>query len=47
MARATRFYREAFFWDRMRDGRPVILPGDGRRLMQFITSRTWWRPAWE
>ena len=30
------FYREAFFWDRMRDGRPVILPGDGRRLMQFI-----------
>jgi len=30
------FYREAFFWDRMRDNRPVILPGDGRRLMQFI-----------
>ncbi len=30
------FYREAFFWDRMRDGRPVILPGDGRRLMQFV-----------
>jgi 2'-hydroxyisoflavone reductase len=30
------YYREAFFWDRMRDDRPVILPGDGRRLMQFI-----------
>jgi nucleoside-diphosphate-sugar epimerase len=28
-------YREAFFWDRLRAGRPVILPGDGRRLMQF------------
>jgi hypothetical protein len=22
------FYREAFFWDRMRKGRPIILPGD-------------------
>jgi nucleoside-diphosphate-sugar epimerase len=30
------FYREAFFWDRLRDGRPIIVPGDGRRLMQFI-----------
>ncbi|MCC6861549.1 MAG: NAD-dependent epimerase/dehydratase family protein [Bryobacterales bacterium] len=30
------FYREAFFWDRMRDKRPVIIPGDGRRLMQFV-----------
>jgi nucleoside-diphosphate-sugar epimerase len=30
------FYREAFFWDRLRDGRPIILPGDGRRLMQFV-----------
>src|SRR5215470_17546240 len=30
------YYREAFFWDRMRDNRPVILPGDGRRLMQFL-----------
>lgn len=29
------FYREQFFWDRVRDKRPVILPGDGRRLMQF------------
>jgi 2'-hydroxyisoflavone reductase len=30
------FYREAFFWDRMRDNHPIILPGDGRRLMQFV-----------
>jgi 2'-hydroxyisoflavone reductase len=29
------FYREAFFWDRLRAGRPVIIPGDGHRLMQF------------
>jgi nucleoside-diphosphate-sugar epimerase len=30
------FYREAFFWDRLRDKRPIIMPGDGRRLMQFV-----------
>ncbi len=30
------YYREAFFWDRLREGRPIILPGDGRRLMQFV-----------
>jgi len=30
------FYREAFFWDRFRAGRPVILPSEGHRLMQFI-----------
>ena len=30
------FYREAFFWDRLRDNRPIILPGDGHRLMQFV-----------
>lgn len=29
------FYREAFFWDRLRAGRPIIIPGDGGRLMQF------------
>jgi nucleoside-diphosphate-sugar epimerase len=33
------YYREAFFWDRLRDGRPIILPGDGRRLMQFVHVR--------
>ena len=30
------YYREAFFWDRLRDNRPIIIPGDGRRLMQFV-----------
>jgi 2'-hydroxyisoflavone reductase len=30
------YYREAYFWDRLRAGRSVILPGDGRRLMQFV-----------
>ncbi len=30
------YYREAFFWDRIRDGRQVIVPSDGRRLMQFV-----------
>ncbi|MBM3774728.1 MAG: NAD-dependent epimerase/dehydratase family protein, partial [Acidobacteria bacterium] len=29
------FYREAFFWDRLRLNRPIIVPGDGHRLMQF------------
>jgi nucleoside-diphosphate-sugar epimerase len=29
------FYREAFFWDRIRLDRPVIVPGNGDRLMQF------------
>ena len=30
------FYREAFFWDRMEAARPIIVPGDGDRLMQFV-----------
>jgi 2'-hydroxyisoflavone reductase len=30
------FYREAFFWDRLRAERPIIIPGDGNRLMQFV-----------
>ena len=30
------FYREAFFWDRFRAGRKIILPSDGHRLMQFV-----------
>src|ERR1700712_5742197 len=30
------FYREAFFWDRMLQDRPIIIPGDGNRLMQFV-----------
>jgi|SRR5215471_10290776 len=32
----NQMYREAFFWDRLRGGRTIILPGDGRRLMQFV-----------
>jgi nucleoside-diphosphate-sugar epimerase len=30
------FYREAFFWDRFRAGRKIVLPSDGHRLMQFL-----------
>lgn len=30
------FYREGFFWDRIGAGRPIIVPGDGGRLMQFV-----------
>jgi 2'-hydroxyisoflavone reductase len=30
------FYRETFFWDRMLDARPILLPDDGERKMQFI-----------
>ena len=30
------FYREAFFWDRLRFDRPLMIPGDGNRLMQFV-----------
>jgi 2'-hydroxyisoflavone reductase len=33
------YYREAFFWDRLRANRPIIIPGDGRRLMQFVYIR--------
>jgi len=29
-------YREAFFWDRLTVDRPVIIPGDGNLLMQFV-----------
>ncbi|MDZ7638725.1 MAG: NAD-dependent epimerase/dehydratase family protein [Bryobacterales bacterium] len=30
------FYREAFFWDRLLLERPILVPGDGSRLMQFV-----------
>ena len=30
------FYREAFFWDRLNAGRPILVPGDGSRLMHFV-----------
>jgi 2'-hydroxyisoflavone reductase len=29
------FYREQFFWDRLLDGRPIILPDGGETLMQW------------
>jgi len=29
------FYREAFFWDRLRDGRPIVLPDGGEGPMQW------------
>jgi nucleoside-diphosphate-sugar epimerase len=29
------FYREQFFWDRLRDGRPVLLPDGGETPMQW------------
>ncbi len=32
------FDREAFFWDRLRDGRPIVIPGDGRATMQWAWS---------
>jgi len=34
------FYREAFFWDRFKANRPVILPSEGHRLMQFVYINT-------
>lgn len=33
------FYREAFFWDRLLLDRPIVVPGDGSRLMQFVHVR--------
>ncbi|UCC27067.1 MAG: NAD-dependent epimerase/dehydratase family protein [Gemmatimonadales bacterium] len=30
------FEREAFFWDRLVAGRPILLPEDGRRTMQWV-----------
>ena len=30
------FYREQFFWDRLLDGRPIILPEDGESPMQWV-----------
>jgi 2'-hydroxyisoflavone reductase len=30
------FYREQFFWDRLRDGRPIILPDGGESPMQWV-----------
>jgi nucleoside-diphosphate-sugar epimerase len=32
------FYREAFFWDRLLRDRPIIIPSDGLRGMQFVLA---------
>jgi nucleoside-diphosphate-sugar epimerase len=32
------FYREAFFWDRLLANRPILVPEDGSRLMQFVLA---------
>jgi 2'-hydroxyisoflavone reductase len=39
------FYREQFFWDRLRDGRAVILPDGGHAPMQWVYAATWRRRA--
>jgi 2'-hydroxyisoflavone reductase len=33
------FDREAFFWDRILAGRPIVVPGDGSRMMQWVHVR--------
>jgi 2'-hydroxyisoflavone reductase len=33
------FEREAFFWDRLRAGRPIVIPADGLATMQWVYSR--------
>lgn len=30
------FYREQFFWDRLRDGRPIVLPDGGTAPIQWV-----------
>jgi 2'-hydroxyisoflavone reductase len=32
------FDREQFFWDRLRDGRPIVLPDGGDTPMQWVYS---------
>lgn len=32
------FERETFFWDRLLAGRPIILPEDGHRSMQWVSA---------
>jgi nucleoside-diphosphate-sugar epimerase len=33
------FEREAFFWDRLLAGRPIVIPGDGLATLQWVYSR--------
>jgi nucleoside-diphosphate-sugar epimerase len=39
------FDREAFFWDRILAGRPIIVPEDGSRRMQWVHSHDVGRAA--
>ena len=39
------FDREAFFFDRLRDGRPIIIPGDGQATMQWVSAHDVGRAA--
>lgn len=32
------FDRESFFWDRLRDDRPIIIPDDGQATMQWVSA---------
>ena len=41
------FYREQFFWDRLRLGRPILIPGDGRAPMHFVYVKDFVRLAVE
>lgn len=42
---ANNFYREQFFWDRLRLGRPILIPGDGRAPMHFVYVKDFVRLA--
>ena len=33
------FEREAFFWDRLLAGRPIVIPGDGLATMQWVYAQ--------
>ena len=39
------FYREQFIWDRLRLGRPILVPGDGRAPMHFVYVKDFVRLA--
>ncbi|MCC7234482.1 MAG: NAD-dependent epimerase/dehydratase family protein [Bryobacterales bacterium] len=39
------FYREQFFWDRLRLNRPILIPGNGRAAMQFVYVKDFARLA--
>ena len=45
MARRIRSIARRFFWDRLKLDRPIIIPGDGNRLMQFVFVNDLVEPA--